>query len=201
MDGETERAAYPGHSAQGIGARAEVADGAKKFEAVALFLQRIGLGIGPADHLDRLGPNFHGLALGGRGHEFAADPQRAAGGQPFDLVLVVGQGRVGEHLYAGQAGAVTDLKKGQATGIAAGAQPAADFDSGAHLLAAQDFGNSRRQHAALPAAMVFRIRCAVRRCRPRAPRPPRCRPGWRPGSWPRGQRAATVRPPPPAPCP
>ena len=67
------RVAQPGDGAEGVGPRPQVGDGAQKLERVALFLQRIGFGIGLAVDRDAGRVQFGGLALGRRFFDLADD--------------------------------------------------------------------------------------------------------------------------------
>ena len=68
-----------GDGAEGVGARPQVGDGAQELEGVALFLQRVRLGVGPAVDRDAVGVDLGGLPLGRRRLDLAVDGDAAAG--------------------------------------------------------------------------------------------------------------------------
>src|SRR5690606_26120540 len=89
---------------------------------------RVGLRVlDPADDLDRFGLDLERLALALGLGEGAGTDDRAAGGEPLHLGLVVGQRRRRDHLDRREAGAVADVDEAQpGLGVAPGPDPAAD---------------------------------------------------------------------------
>ena len=63
MDGKCESASDTEHGSEGVGARTQVGFLTEKLKSVALFLQRVGLGVGSAKHLKALCLHFAGLSL------------------------------------------------------------------------------------------------------------------------------------------
>ncbi len=168
VDGHEQRVAHPGHRAEGVGAQAQVGDGAQVLEAVPLLLQRV-VRRGAAHQAERLGPQLHGLALARRGHQLARHRQaRARGGllgQPQRRL-----GRVQHHLQVGQARAVVELHEGHLLAVAPGAHPALHPHGAPGLpgLEQRRDGRAGRQRVShnTPAASWRRAGCAG----PRRPR-------------------------------
>jgi hypothetical protein len=129
-----------------------VRDLAQELERVRLRLDRVGVRIlHPADHFHSGGLHLERLPLGRRGHDGAGGLDRAAGGQPQDLVGVVGQRVRGDDLDRVEAGAIGDVHEGDARlRVASRADPALDGDGSVLRCAArEDVGAGERKHAAL----------------------------------------------------
>ena len=121
-----QRMADPGDRAERVRPDPQVGDLAKVFEGVPLGRDRVGVGVvDPADHLDRICGQLHGLPLALRRGDRAADRDGTAGGQVDDLVLVVGERRGRDHLEGIEAGSVVNGQEGEpGLRIAARADPA-----------------------------------------------------------------------------
>ncbi|KAF5028307.1 hypothetical protein DSECCO2_660440 [anaerobic digester metagenome] len=94
---------------------------------MAFLLQRVVLGIGRAEQLQLSGPDLEALSLARRGHEFAGHGHGRARAE-FRQQVVPLYAVVHHDLKVRQAGAVVDLQKRKALGVAAGADPAHDAD-------------------------------------------------------------------------
>ena len=123
VDGHGQRVADAEHGLKGVAARAQMRDVAQKLHGVALFLERIGGGVGGAVDFDRLGLELDGLSGGGRFHELAGDAQRGAGGDVGELVFGNAPG-FDDHLEVLRGGAVLELDEMDAFTVAAGLHPA-----------------------------------------------------------------------------
>ena len=65
MDRRADRVAHAGDRSEGVRPRPQVGDFAQEFEAVPLFLQRIGLRVGRAEDIERPGRQLDALPLPG----------------------------------------------------------------------------------------------------------------------------------------
>ena len=136
-----------------VGARAQMGDAAQKFVGMAFFLQGKAFRIGQAEDRDAFGPHFPFLALARRGHQFAAYGQGRAG-------IGFAQSRVGlgalvhNALHVGEAGAVVDLHKGKALGVAAGAHPAAEGDVVPRLFGVEGVNDECALHGIAPCGWI-----------------------------------------------
>ncbi len=59
----------------------------QKFEGVALFLEGIFVGIGRAEHFERIGLDLAGLAFAHRLYEASVDMDSGTGGDSFELLV------------------------------------------------------------------------------------------------------------------
>ena len=115
---------------------------------MALLLQRVGLGVGPAVDGDARRPAPRSAwPLAGDALTSPIDGDAAAGGELLDFGLVVGQLAVGDDLHVAVAGAVVELEKAEAAlGIAAGADPALHLDLLADRRLAASVGDRESCH-------------------------------------------------------
>ena len=120
---------------------------------MALFLKREGFRIGQAEDRHAFGPHFPCLALARRGHQLADHGQGRAG-------IGFAQSRVGlgtfvhNALHVGEAGAVVDLHKGKALGVAAGAHPAADGNGVLRLFGVEGVDDQGSLHGMAPCGWI-----------------------------------------------
>ena len=123
--GLRDRVADAADRADDVGARPQVRHLAQELERVRLGLDRIRVRIiDPADDADRARLHLERLALGGRGHDHAGRLDRAAGGEPRDLVRVVGQRVRRDHLHRMEARPVGHVDERDAgLGVAPRADP------------------------------------------------------------------------------
>ena len=105
MDGKCHGMTQTKHAAEVVGAGTQMADLAEELQAVAFLLQRIGLGISGAVHLDLLGLYFYHLSFALRLHQRAGDVQTGTCGDFFHQLLVK-TGKVGHNLEIMHDGAV-----------------------------------------------------------------------------------------------
>ena len=90
VHGHGDGVAHPGDGAEGVGARAQVGNGAQVFEGVPLLGDRVVLRVvHPAEHFHALGLNLPVLALAAGLDQGAADANGAAGADLEDLRFVV----------------------------------------------------------------------------------------------------------------
>ena len=110
------------HSAEGVGAQAQVAYLAQELHAVAFFLQWVGVGVGLAIDDDALGLHLDGLARALALDELALHADAGAGGDALQLFLELGG--VGDDLYVVDYTTVVDGQEGDVLVAALGAHPA-----------------------------------------------------------------------------
>ena len=127
MDGHGSQAAHTEYGLEGIGAGAQMGDGAQKLHGMALGLQGVIAG-GGAFHFNGSGLDLKGLlAVGGQLQSALHDQ----GGADIDFgdFLEIGQGIVVHHLNGGEISTVIQDDETKLLGGAAIAHPAADGDS------------------------------------------------------------------------
>ena len=144
MDRGTDGVADAGDGSEGVGAGPQVGDFPQELEAVPLFLQRIGFGIGRAQNCERLGGQFNPLTFAGAFLEFAGDAQARTGGRLLDVNVVAGNIGADHDLQIGQATAVVQLDERKTLlGITPCADPAGDFECLPGLARFQNVGDAR----------------------------------------------------------
>lgn len=116
------------------------------FEAVALFLQRIGI-VRPADQTDGAGLHFPRLSLALGRNQRALDCDRRTRCKLRQL-LEGGTGRVDDHLKVFQAGAIVEFEKRKGLRIATGSHPAHDLNRILGARRAERFPNINTFHHA-----------------------------------------------------
>ena len=130
VDRLRQRVPHPGRGANHIGARPQMRDLAEVLHGVRLRLDRVGVRVvDPADHPDGARLHLERLALALRRHDDAGRLDRAAGCDPQNLVVVIGQRVRRDHLKRMERRAVGQMHEGNAgLGVAPGAHPAFDRD-------------------------------------------------------------------------
>ena len=97
------------------------------------------------------GLHFGGLAFALRGFDLAVDRHAAAGREPFDFGLVVGQVAVGDDLNVGQTAAVVQFQKTEAPlAVAACPDPALQGSLSANGIRAAGIANRDFFHGMRP---------------------------------------------------
>ena len=132
-----------------VGTRAQMGDAAQKFVSMALFLQGKARRIGQAEDSDAFGPHLPFLTLARRGRQLAAHGQGRAG-IGFPQSGIGFSAFVHNALHVGEAGAVIDLHKGKALGVAAGTHPAAEGDVALRLFGVEGVDDECALHGIAP---------------------------------------------------
>ena len=121
VDGGGHHATHAENGVEGVGAHAQMGDGAQEFQGAALFLQGILTGA-RAQHLDGGGVDLYAVALAG--HQSTLHLQRGAQGH---IGGDIAQRLFVQHdLQVLQGGAVVHLQERHVLGVTAGTDPAAD---------------------------------------------------------------------------
>ena len=127
MDALGRNRTHSKRRAKGIGAGAQVLDGAQKLHAVALFLQGI-IGGGGALHGDLLRMDLKGLlGLGGQ-QQVAGNNKRRADILAGNLIIIGQFIFLKHHLQIAEVAAVVQLDEAKGLAGAQGAHPAANSD-------------------------------------------------------------------------
>ena len=106
MDCRSHGISNPCHGPEGVGPGPQVGNGPQELKRMPLFLKGINFRIGPTHHLNRVGFQFHLLALSRRSSQGTVGNNGTTGLQFEDLTLIVGQVPVRNDLQAGKGGAV-----------------------------------------------------------------------------------------------
>ena len=160
MDGLGTGIAYTHDRAQGVGAGAQVGDGAEEFEGVALLLQGVVFG-GTAKDFDFRSLHLNALALCRGFDELALDSDGGSSVHSGDGFGVAGDSGVDDDLNALEAGAVVDFNEGEFLLLAFGAHPAFDGDGFVGLTVAEavedSAGGGARGHGGAGESRLLRV--------------------------------------------
>ena len=127
MHGPRRDAAHAEDRGKQVRTRAQMLDRAQKFDAVALFLQRI-VRRGHALDGDLVGLEFEGLLGLGREDERSPHDQGSANVLACDLIVIVQSAPLEDDLQRLEAAAVVELGKAEVLHVAHGPDPAAYGD-------------------------------------------------------------------------
>ena len=117
MDRLSQGVPHSGHRPDDVRARAQMGHVPQELHGVALGLHRVGVGVvHVADQLDLAGEDLHGLAFAFGLHDPSGGDNGAAGGDPPDHGVVLGQLAGRHHLKRGKAGAVGQVDERHAAG-------------------------------------------------------------------------------------